>query len=164
LRQQGIDVRIPALPDADAPRLDAWLDTLDAASIGIDDDLLVIGHSLGAVAALHWISRRPQPARIAGLLLVAPPLQATGIPEVDRFLSPAPDLAAARRRVERAGVFVSDVDRYLLPDPWSVAQRLAAHGFDVTCLPGRGHFAPGSGLTELPEILSWSAGLTVSTA
>lgn len=159
LRAQGFAVSLPALPDADAPCPAAWLRTLTATAGEPGKRLVVIGHSLGALAALQWISRGTATGRISGLLLVAPPLHATGIAEVDRFLAPPPDLSGVRARVERATVLVSDADPYLLPDPQAVARRFAEHGFEVRLAPGRGHFSPASGLTELPELAEWSAGL-----
>ena len=104
LRNLGYRVEIPALPEPDNPKPSAWLEAL-TKSIGMPGrDLLLIGHSLGALAALHWLATTPPDTRIAGLFLVAPPLCQTGLPEVDQFLSPNPDLQSLLQVSSRRGV------------------------------------------------------------
>lgn len=159
LRNLGFRVDIPALPAPDTPEPSAWLEAITQAVVTPDRDLLLIGHSLGALAALHWLAMTPSHTRIAGLFLVAPPLSQTGLPEVDQFLAPAPDLAEACNRVARAAVLVSDADKYLLPTPAAIAQRMERIGFESLVAPGKGHFSPASGLKELPEVAAWAARL-----
>lgn len=159
LRVLGYTVAVPELPDSSTPEPAAWVQTLDAEIGTPNDDVLLIGHSLGALAALHWIATSPASTKIAGLFVVAPPLQPTGISEVDRFLAPGPDLSSARQKSERAAVLVSDEDQYLLPSPLMVAQQLVDLGFEKLVAPGKGHFSPASGLKALPELTEWAARL-----
>lgn len=159
LRSLGYLVTVPALPDADTPDLSAWVQALNDAVDAHREDLLLIGHSLGALAALHWAATSSSPTRIAGLFVVAPPLHPTGIPEVDRFLTPAIDLYSARRNVTRAAALVSDGDQYLRPTALAVASRLQESGFETLVAPGKGHFSPASGLKALPELTAWAATL-----
>lgn len=159
LRALGYEVLVPALPNPDAPEPGSWVQALESAIGPRTDDLLLVGHSLGALAALHWLCSSPAATRLSGLFLVAPPLHATGVPEVDRFLAPGPDLDAASSKVARSAVLVSDVDAYLKPDPLSVAQVLVERGFERIVAPGRGHFSPASGLTSLGQLTAWAARL-----
>ena len=156
----GYDTLVPALPNPDAPTRSAWVEAIATAVGPTPKEVLLVGHSLGALAALHWLGNAPAALHLAGLFLVAPPLQATGIPEVDGFLAPAPDLDAASKKVGRSAVLVSDADIYLKPDPLSVAQSLAQKGFETIVAPGKGHFSPASGLTSLPELTVWATRLT----
>lgn len=50
--------------------LDGWGDAINRELRPGDPPALLIGHSFGALAALHWTRRYPQ--RVAGLVLVAP--------------------------------------------------------------------------------------------
>lgn len=50
----GVDVTIPAMPDTDSPRRDAWIDALDTAITSNPEKTLVVGHSLGFMTSLHW--------------------------------------------------------------------------------------------------------------
>lgn len=156
LRAQRYAVQIPALPAPQAPRRQDWINSLDRAIAGSDAPLLLIGHSLGALAALHWLAGARDSRPVHALLLVAPPLHPLGIAEVDAFLDPAPDLARASARVRHKAVLVSDADPYLRPSPQAIAQRLAQHDFELITAPGMGHFAPASGLKTLPALAEWS--------
>jgi predicted alpha/beta hydrolase family esterase len=163
LQALGYVVQVPALPDTDSPVAEAWTATL-GQTMGPDHrDVLLVGHSLGALAALHWVANAPPSTRLAGLFVVAPPLHATGIEEVDRFLSPAPLLDSVRTKAGRAAVLVSDNDPYLVPDALTVAKGLAYHGFETLIAPGKAHFSPASGLKTLPELTAWAARLANMT-
>lgn len=158
LAAPGIPMRVPQLPRPDRPEPENWLAELSAAIGEPDAGLLLIGHSLGAVAVLHWLARAPEATRVGGVLLVAPPIAATGIAEVDRFLAPPPDLATAGRRAARIDALLSIADPYLKPEPLQLTRRLLTElGARVRIVPDRGHFAPASGQTPLPELLDWAA-------
>lgn len=155
----GIATTVPPLPAPDQPVLQDWLDALSAAIGEPDEGLLLIGHSLGAIATLHWLARAEPTTRIAGVLLVAPPIAATGIAEVDRFLDPAPVLRIAALRANRIDALVSLADPWLKPDPLQLADRLRTElQASVRIVSDRGHFAPSSGQSPLPELIEWAAG------
>lgn len=157
LGRLGLPVDAPRLPEPDAPDPAAWLATLSAAIGDGGDDVLLIGHSLGAVALLHWLARAAAGTQVGAVLLVAPPIAVTGIAAVDRFLAPPPDLAAARRRAARFDAVLSVADPYLKPDPRQLARRLRdGLGARIHLVPDRGHFAPSSGQDPLPEVRAWA--------
>lgn len=161
----GIPLHVPALPVPDRPEPAAWIAALSAAIGEPGDDVLLVGHSLGAVAALHWLARAPADARVGAVLLIAPPLAATGTAEVDRFLAQSPDLAAARERAGRIDALLSIADPWLKPDPLALARRLLAElGAGTRIVPDRGHFAPSSGQSPLPELQDWAAGVLRTAA
>lgn len=156
----GYHVEVPALPETDAPDPVAWRSALDAIIANRADETLLVGHSLGALAVLHWLAAAPETTSLAGLFLVAPPLALTGIKEVDRFLQPPPNLRAVRGKMRQAAVLVSDEDKYLLPDPGTIARYLETTiGARSLVSAGRGHFSAASGLRSLPELSHWAAGL-----
>jgi predicted alpha/beta hydrolase family esterase len=53
----------------DEPDLDDWCQALDRAA---SQDVVLIAHSLGCLAATEWVRRAPRPG-VRGLFLVAPP-------------------------------------------------------------------------------------------
>ena len=57
--------------DWDTPKLDAWLDNLDAAIARGKRPAILICHSLSCSLAAHWAARN-NPGRVAAALLVAP--------------------------------------------------------------------------------------------
>src|SRR3954454_6180687 len=87
-RLQATDatVRFPDLPDADAPRLAAWLETLERE---VTEGAGVICHSLACLLWMHHLAREGRAAQ--RVLLVAPPSRA-GAPEVLHSFFPVPDV------------------------------------------------------------------------
>jgi predicted alpha/beta hydrolase family esterase len=161
----GREVRFPDLPDASAPELNPWLDAIDAALSGLNDDAFdVVAHSLGAIAWLHhavrWSAARegvsasaesaPLPARVA---LVAPP-------SPDRLKSVAPgfapvpmDIDAVRRAADGTVLVGGDNDPHCprgIAQVYGVPLKMAA-----TVIPGAGHLNTASGYGPWPAVLDW---------
>lgn len=104
----------------DAPDLDDWCRALDrAANRGQPSETVLIAHSLGCLAAAHWLRRR-RPA-MRGAFLVAPPdVAGLNFPaaEASSFTS-----VTAEPLTVPGLVVTSDDDPYCTPE---AAERLAA--------------------------------------
>jgi uncharacterized protein len=150
LQALGFAVSVPRLPDSDDPDPVAWHHALRNAVGDAPSDLLFIGHSLGALAALHCLADTSGHA--AALVLVAPPAGHSDLAVVRRFAVDADTLRRAAAKAARIAVVVSDADPYLLPTPRAVAERFIALGAELVMTPGKGHLSPTSGFTPLPEI------------
>ncbi len=73
LRERGLEVAYPSLPDADSPRVERWLEALDGELDRLPAaETTVLCHSLGSLLWLHHAARR-RGARVDRVLLVAPP-------------------------------------------------------------------------------------------
>jgi predicted alpha/beta hydrolase family esterase len=133
-------VRFPDLPDADAPRLETWLDALDRE---LDDDAVVLCHSLACVLWLHHIAGGGRPA--ARVLLVAPP-SLSGAPEVLHGFFPAPAVELTNARL-----VCSDNDPYCPEGAANVYP-----GLPTDLLPGAGHITPDAGYGPWPAVEAWA--------
>ena len=153
VEQYGAEVvRVPALPDPTDPKLAAWLDTLATAIGRVDDDTILVGHSLGSITTLRVLESLPRPWTLRGLVLVAGFAQPlANLPKLDPFtaqpLDVAPILAGARHR----HIFGSDNDTTVAP-PLTAA---LARSLDapLTIIPGGGHFVERQGCRSIPELL-----------
>lgn len=158
LAESGIEVVVPLLPDPSTPKLQTWVE-IAAAALGPDtSSTVVVGHSLGAVTALHTLERLGTP--VAGYIAVAGFVELVpGISEVDEFNSPGPDLAATIALTGNRVVIHSENDPEVPPD---LSRRLAA-GLEAATLiiPDGGHFMGSEGFDALPElaalIRTWAA-------
>ena len=141
-RLQATDavVRFPDLPDADAPRLDAWLETVDRE---LTDDSIVVCHSLACLLWLHHLAGGGRPAE--RVLLVAPPSLA-GTPEVLHSFFPAPQV-----ELPNARLVCSDDDPY---GPEGAANLYT--GLPTDLLPGAGHINPEAGYGPWPSVEDWA--------
>ncbi|MET1052813.1 MAG: alpha/beta hydrolase [Mycetocola sp.] len=153
VEQYGAEiVSVPALPDPKAPQLDAWLDTLRAAIGEVDDDTVLIGHSLGSVTTLRVLDSLPRPWTLGGLIIVAgfaEPLP--NLPQLDPFTVPPLDLAPLVGSIRQRQVFGSDNDTTV--DPSVTAALAKAIDAPLTILPGRGHFVERQGCRAIAELI-----------
>ncbi|MEK7108482.1 MAG: alpha/beta fold hydrolase, partial [Patescibacteria group bacterium] len=66
----GLEVSVPAMPDADHPKIEPWVQTL-VDTIGTPDaNTILIGHSIGAQTILRYLETVSTP--IGGAVFVAP--------------------------------------------------------------------------------------------
>lgn len=69
LENEKISVTIPEMPDSDYPELNSWLAELDRTLPDLDENTVLIGHSLGCITVLrHLVNKDKQ---IRGLVLVS---------------------------------------------------------------------------------------------
>ena len=106
-----------AMPNPDKPSTTAWQFTLDQHIGKPDAHTLLVGHSLGCITLLHFLSRQ-QPQKIGGLLLAAgfadtlPPL-----PALDAYIKAAsPDFDILRKIDMPKHCLVSDNDTHVPPE------------------------------------------------
>jgi len=148
LRARGLPVAYPDLPDADAPRLDRWLDALAAELAALPAaETTVLCHSLGC---LLWLHHHGEP--VARALLVAPTQpDVESAPAVGFRPIPEPVSAAAETR------FVCSTD-----DPWCLPARSKALadelGAPVEWLDDAGHVNADSGYGPWPALEAWCLG------
>jgi uncharacterized protein len=132
--------------DWNAPELDAWRGTLEAAVRETSGPLLLVGHSLGAVLVAHW-ARQGSVERVRGALLVAPPdvESPARAPAQIRHFAPIP-----RQRLPFRSVVVASQD-----DPYACihcARELAdAWGSQLVDVGRLGHINADSNLGDWPE-------------
>jgi predicted alpha/beta hydrolase family esterase len=79
----GFDVLHPRMPDADAPYYEAWKAWLENIIPLLDDEVVLVGHSLGGLLLTKYLSENEFPKKVKALILVATPY--TG-PEVAKEL------------------------------------------------------------------------------
>ena len=147
LRADGERVAYPDLPDADLPSLPAWREVLDGELAALPaGETVVICHSLSCLLWLHHIAEGGAQADRA--LLVAPPSESAGLPEIAEFFPvPLPRLAGGARLV------CADNDPYC-PEG---AETLYGEplGIPVDVLPGAGHLNPETGFGPWPAAEAW---------
>lgn len=145
-------VSVVGLPDPEQPDLETWVHTASAAIGEVDEETILIGHSLGCVTLLHVLNRRADPWRLGGLVLVAgfvDPLP--NLPALDPFTAEPLDLQRIRRDSAVRHVLRSDDDDVVAaPSTERMAELLDA---SVTVVPGAGHFVDRQGVRELPALL-----------
>lgn len=154
LEASGREVRFPQLPDAGAPKLDAWLDALSETLAGLPDDGFdVVAHSLGAALWLHHATREsadPRPARVA---LVGLPDQSLLPPEASSFVPVPLDVDSIRKAADGTVLVGGDDDPLC---PAGVARVYGAPlKMAATTIHGGGHLNVEAGYGPWPAVLDW---------
>lgn len=73
LIKKGCEVIVPDLPDPEAPNPEEWTKALIEEVRSVDDETIVVGHSIGATAALRFLEAVEARSTVKGCVLVAPP-------------------------------------------------------------------------------------------
>jgi uncharacterized protein len=145
LRADGERVAYPDLPDPDLPSPTAWRAALEGELAALPGAAVVVCHSLSCLLWLHHVAEGGVPAE--RVLLVAPPSESAGVPELEPFFPvPLPALTGAR-------LVCSD------DDPWCPEGAAELYGgplrIPVDLLPGRGHLNPEAGYGPWPAVEAW---------
>jgi predicted alpha/beta hydrolase family esterase len=156
LSARGLDVAYPSLPDADSPRLELWLDALDAELARLPTaETTVLCHSLGSLLWLHHAARQPA-AQVARALLVAPPQHDEEV---------APSVGFRPTPLDRDGVAAAARETQLVcstNDPWCpplTSRRIGdATGIPINWLENAGHINTDAGYGPWPAVEAWALG------
>jgi uncharacterized protein len=151
LKQLGIEAQAPQFPNPKKPDIKAWLQTFEAAIGQPDDQLVLVGHSLGCMLIIRYLSNLDPSVRIAGIVLVA------GMADIPQWRHPAlfdPPLDFDKVRAiaqQRICIYSDDDDKVLPERTQELARKLEA---ELIADHGKGHFAGFHGCTELPSALA----------
>ncbi len=159
LEKDGWHVSVPTLPTPDHPKIEEWNMVLKKESTSAS---VLIGHSLGAPAALNLIQTSNK--KIDRLILVAPvnPKQdwrylKSVYPQADwdavkNFADIKFDWEKITKLVRQVVVYYSDNDPYVSAKSVEFYKQHLPNAI-FRFLPGKGHFNERYGITEFPEIL-----------
>ncbi len=153
LEQRGIEVRVPAMPETDAPKIESWLATLREILPNPDQDTILIGHSIGCQTILRYLAELPAGQTVGQAIFVAPWTHLTGLSPASQeiakpWLGTPLDWTAARARCPKFTALFSDDDEWVPVSEEQIFQeRLNAQ---TKLLHKMGHF---DAITELPQVL-----------
>ena len=148
----GVTTFIHHLPDSNNPDVECWMDYLRRNIHCFHEKTIFVGHSLGCITLLRYLSLFPRDFRITGLILVAgfdKPLPL--FPELNSFISIVPDYPRIINSVQTRMVLVSDNDSIVPPElTEELSGRLHS---SLIKIPHGGHFMAIDGFLEFPLIL-----------
>jgi uncharacterized protein len=71
LEARGFRVEVPAFPETAKPKLDQWLPMLKEIVGNPDEDLYLIGHSLGCATIMRYLESLGESETVGGVVFVA---------------------------------------------------------------------------------------------
>lgn len=165
LELRGFTVDVPALPDPDKPRLEAWLPVFSDAVGNADEHTVLIGHSLGCATILRYLEQLEEGTRVGGAVLVAGFTDAMGNEEIADFFQRPLDFSLCRRRSRGFVAIHSNNDPACAPDYLKHALKfLDALEARLLIIPGGGHFSENERCEALPEVIQAVALLSARPA
>lgn len=152
LRANGTPTTVPALPDPLNPDPVTWFDAVRTAVGEVDENSVIVAHSLGALTALRFLRSLSGAWRLGALVLVSGFIdRLPALPELDDYIADGCDVTGLDGHIDRIAVLRSDNDSLVPP---SHTDRLAELlGTAAQVVSGAGHFLAADGVTSLAEVL-----------
>ncbi|MDX9893084.1 MAG: alpha/beta hydrolase [Patescibacteria group bacterium] len=157
LTQSGFQVSVPVFPETGAPKLNLWLPKL-REEVGIpNNDIFLVGHSIGCATILRYLESLTAGQKIGGVVLVAGFTHDLGYKELNNFFVTPLDLAKIRTHCDNFLAINSDNDQYVdLQEAQIFKEKLSAQ---IIVKPNAGHFSgevdSESACTSLPEVVDY---------
>jgi len=113
LEELGFDVEVPEMPETDSPKFDRWLSNLIEVVGEPDDELYLIGHSLGCITIMRYLETLKDDQKIAGAVFVAGFTDYLGFDEIKTFFAQPIDFDKIKTKANSFSFIHSDNDPYV---------------------------------------------------
>lgn len=148
----GVKVIIPQFPTPEGQSAEAWFKVLDEQETKIDENTVLIGHSLGGIFLLRVLERLEKPVKSA--FFIGTPIGVRPIKNWEsdeKFSGFDFNWDKIKHNARKFVVYHSDTDPYVgLGNGEKLAKEL---GVDLIFIPNAGHFNTTAGYTEFKELL-----------
>lgn len=151
LKSDQTTIKSLTLPNPEEPIFEEWAEAIDQQIHGLDEDTYFIGHSLGTITLLKYLSQRLGEDKIGGLVLVAPfDTHLAAHPELDSFISHSIDYELLANHIDNRHIFCSANDTTV---PAELSEEISIKLFTtIQQMKDCGHFCECDGMTTFPEI------------
>jgi predicted alpha/beta hydrolase family esterase len=72
------EIRYPRMPNEDDPGYAAWKAAIEREFAGLDDDAILVGHSIGATILVSTLAEQPSERKFGAIFLIAAPFVGEG--------------------------------------------------------------------------------------
>jgi predicted alpha/beta hydrolase family esterase len=152
LEKEGFEVYVPAMPDTEHPKMDAWLKHLTKIVGTPDKGCYFVGHSLGCITILRYLETLKPNQQIGGVVLVAGFTSNLGFEELQSFFTKPINWEKIKSHCKKFVAIHSDNDPYVsLHYGDFFKEKLNA---EVIVEHNMKHFCGSEGITILPSALN----------
>jgi predicted alpha/beta hydrolase family esterase len=165
LEKRGYQVWLPAMPHPDRPTIREWIDFIGKLVGKPDAKTVMIAHSVGCLAVLHYLETLGRSSESVGKTVLVASRFPTGMSpeEADKkiagdeilkpWLTAGVDPKSVKFAAGKCTVILSDNDPYIPLDEARASFR-GDFGAEIIIEHGKGHFNEDDNITELPSALS----------
>lgn len=136
------------------PTKNGWIGEIQHAVPEPNENIFLVGHSLGVPAILHYLQTLPEGVKIGGAILVSGPYRNVddGYSELlESFFEPAYNFEKIKKTCDNFVVIHGDNDPVVA---FSDAEEFSkALSCELVSIPNGGHLNGSSGWRELPQAL-----------
>jgi len=151
LESRDFEVYVPAMPDSDNPKFSGWLSELKKVVGDPNENIYLVGHSLGVITILRYLESLSSDQKIGGIILVAGFPESIGYEELSSFFEKPVDYSKVKEHVSKIIAINSDNDPYVpLKNGEILRDKLNAK---LIIVPKAGHINADDGYLELPAAL-----------
>lgn len=156
LEKEGFKVKIPAFPDSERPKLKNWLSYLKSTVRKPDENLFLIGHSIGCATILRYLESLKEGERIGGAVFVAGFVNNLGFKELSNFFKKPINFKKARMGMKKGSIAIYSTNDPFVPlDHAEVFKKKL--GSEVIMKKNMGHFSgpieEEVACLELPDVV-----------
>lgn len=142
------------MPSPGSPIKEEWVKMISQVVEKPNEEIFLVGHSLGVPAILRYFETLPLSAKIGGAVLVSGPLnliERNGYENVNKFLEDGFNFNHIRSVCKNFVVIHRDNDKAV---PFSEGEFFAKEfNCDLISIPNGGHLNGSQGWRELPQLL-----------
>ena len=147
------------MPNPWKPKKEEWIETISNSIKEPNEDIFLVGHSLGVPAILQYLSSLPEGTRLGGAVLVSGPIEKiktedldSKLRDIDNFFDPNFDFQRIKDSCKSFFVVHGDDDdKVPLKHGQALADKL---GCEISIVKNGKHLAGRDGFSELPQVLS----------
>ncbi len=154
LESAGFEVHVPEMPETELPKQSTWVPTLQELIGKPDEQLYLVGHSIGVATIFRYLETLPENIQIGGAVLVAGFTDNLGYDEIANYFEAPLNFEKIKSHVPQIVLIHSDNDPYVpLKYGEELEQKLDA---ELIVKPGMEHFSKaddGTLCTEFPDVI-----------
>lgn len=113
LEQLGFQVEVPLFPDTEKPQLNKWLSHLQSVIGESDEELFLVGHSVGCITILRYLESLSKGKKIGGVVFVAGYIGDLGYDELKNFFITPVNFQKVKSHCDKFIAIHSDNDPYV---------------------------------------------------
>lgn len=113
LQNKGFEVNVSLFPETNHPQLNQWLPKLKEIVGKPNENIFLVGHSIGAVTILRYLESMQEQEKIGGVVLVAGFTDDLGYVELSNFFNKPLDFEKIKKHTKKIVAIHSDNDPYV---------------------------------------------------
>jgi len=152
LEKQGIYACALSMPSSESPICAEWVGEISRhVERNRNDEIYLVGHSLGTPAILRYLESAPVGFAIAGAVLVSGPIEKTENRKIDNFLDKPFDYENIKSKVKKFAIIHGDNDPNVsLNNAEILSKELKG---ELIVVKNGGHLSGHDGYFSLPQCL-----------